>query len=589
MFRTLVFFFLVFHHKCSSQDIQSQAKQLLTLLSPEPAKGEPWPSIPGPNKEDRVCIVGAGVSGIHMATRLKKLSYRKIVIFEKTGRVGGKCFDINYRGTPQAQGADFLEANYFNEDSFVPFLKEYGLDDLVPVSSTDVWATNSAQDPGSRMTRAQFNLYAASKLTNSTSPEVNIGFFLQTIIRYIKLHKELFGLYDGDLMRRPSKEVLFRIRGTIMDFLTREKLLGMLPIFQSTQTLAGYGHVDEISALYGLIWHNPRLILTLAMKALKMDKIPFSLLSLKKGYEFVLREIVDKENLDIVFETDILNIKRRGESVYLKTWQNFAPKTEVCNFLIWTPEASELIRVLDKPTKEESHLLGSLKPSVYYAHLIDVKGGIRHSPTTAFMANVLQKKEEYAVTWTCDTAGLLTDGITSPEGIAEYNNRTDQRTLYTLHAPAKKATSEAFLKEKVRRHLMDGFGVENVEFLNTVAWSYLPRWTPSEAAEGRHWDVFDMQGKNKIWYAGVSASYESVRSVVSYNNRLLKQFQRGKSTTVTKGKCHYSCTGGGGCQVRLTPSLYYHGSYKSVGVCWLRGVCVGTPRQCVDCNKVIQC
>ena len=43
------------------------------------------------------------------------------------------------------------------------------------------------------------------------------------------------------------------------------------------------------------------------------------------------------------------------------------------------------------------------------------------------------------------------------------------------------------------------------------------------------------QGKNKIWYAGVSASYESVRSVVSYNNRLLKQMvPRGQYKTSSK-------------------------------------------------------
>ena len=71
------------------------------------------------------------------------------MVFEKSGRIGGKCFDIDYRGTPQAQGADFLESNYFNSDSLVPVLKEYGLDDIVPVTPTDIWATNLANDPRS--------------------------------------------------------------------------------------------------------------------------------------------------------------------------------------------------------------------------------------------------------------------------------------------------------------------------------------------------------------------------------------------------------------------------------------------------------
>ena len=81
----------------------------------------------------------------------------------------------------------------------------------------------------------------------------------------------MFGLYEGDLMQRPTPKVMQRLQGTILDFLKRENLLGMLPIFQTTQTLAGYGHLDETAALYGLIWHNPRLILVMALVALKED------------------------------------------------------------------------------------------------------------------------------------------------------------------------------------------------------------------------------------------------------------------------------------------------------------------------------
>ena len=55
------------------------AQQLLSLLSPSPALGEPWPSIPGPNTRDRVCIVGAGAAGIHMAVSLKKRGYDKVI------------------------------------------------------------------------------------------------------------------------------------------------------------------------------------------------------------------------------------------------------------------------------------------------------------------------------------------------------------------------------------------------------------------------------------------------------------------------------------------------------------------------------
>ena len=59
---------------------QDLAEQLLSLLSPTPPLGEPWPNIPGPNLQDRVCIVGAGAAGIHMAVSLKKRNYNKVTI-----------------------------------------------------------------------------------------------------------------------------------------------------------------------------------------------------------------------------------------------------------------------------------------------------------------------------------------------------------------------------------------------------------------------------------------------------------------------------------------------------------------------------
>lgn len=594
-------------HMTWCQDSQSKAKQILSLLAPSPALGEPWPNIPGPELDDRVCIVGAGASGIHMAISLKKRNYENVVILEKSGRVGGKSFDINYKGIPQAQGPLFIGPNYFNEDNLVPVLEEYGLNDLVEIKPYDIWTTNSAKDPRSKLTIPEYNILENSKLTNSTSFEVNFGFFLTTIIRYIQIHKEMFGSYEGDLMQRPKPEVMFRIRGTILDFLQRENLLGMIPIFRTTQTIYGYGHVDEVGALYGLMWNNPRLMVSLALHGLKQDKTPFSGYSLKYGFEHVWKTIVEKERLNIQFQTDITSIQRNGNSFYLKMWQNFKAQTEVCDFLIWTPEVSELLRTLEKPTTEENRLLASLKPDVYYVQLINVEGGVRHSPSTSFMANLLSK-DEYAVILTVDTAGLLTPGMKIPEGLAKYNNATGQRTLYTLHAPSKKYTSEAFLKKKTRNYFMRGFNVTKVTFLNTIGWPYFPRWSPKEVIEGRHWDVFKMQGQNKIWYAGASASFESVRSVLSYNNRLLKQMvphgrssksfngqesqsvfqnRKGTSTAIYVGNCRYSCTSGGGCEVKLFGPTQRG---FSLGSCWPNGgACGGTPAECKNCNKVIVC
>ena len=56
--------------------------------------------------------------------------------------------------------------------------------------------------------------------------------------------------------------------------------------------------------------------------------------------------------------------------------------------------------------------------------------------------------------------------------------------------------------------------------MKQINWEYFYRWNPTEMAEGRIWQVFNMQGNSRTWYAGSSVGFESVRSVISYNNLL---------------------------------------------------------------------
>ena len=76
-------------------------------------KGTPFPRIPGPSPEDKVCIVGAGPAGLHMAVELRRRNYNNIVILEKSNRVGGKCYDVHRTGGVNALGALYVTEEFF--------------------------------------------------------------------------------------------------------------------------------------------------------------------------------------------------------------------------------------------------------------------------------------------------------------------------------------------------------------------------------------------------------------------------------------------------------------------------------------------
>ena len=78
--------------------LSPQALGLLSMLEGSEEKGKEWPKIAGPQKTGRVCVVGAGPAGVHLALRLKEKGYTRVELLEKTSRVGGKCEDISHGG-----------------------------------------------------------------------------------------------------------------------------------------------------------------------------------------------------------------------------------------------------------------------------------------------------------------------------------------------------------------------------------------------------------------------------------------------------------------------------------------------------------
>ena len=74
-------------------------------------------------------------------------------------------------------------------------------------------------------------------------------------------------------MLRPSQNVLHRTRGTFLDFLKREDLEPMKMLFKTSTELQGYGYLDEVSALYGLLWNKPKFMYFFAMRFLQLPLV----------------------------------------------------------------------------------------------------------------------------------------------------------------------------------------------------------------------------------------------------------------------------------------------------------------------------
>ena len=117
---------------------QTKFEQLLD--SKVPSKGKKFPKIVGPRENDKVCIVGAGPAGLHMALSLKDKGYQKIKIFEKTNRHGGKSQDIIIDGIYRPLGTAFLTSDY--ADNVFELAGRYNAGGMTPIKYAGVCNLN---------------------------------------------------------------------------------------------------------------------------------------------------------------------------------------------------------------------------------------------------------------------------------------------------------------------------------------------------------------------------------------------------------------------------------------------------------------
>ena len=80
----------------------------------------------------------------------------------------------------------------------------------------------------------------------------------------------------------------------------------MVPYFAIAQKVQGYGLLDEIGILYGLMWNNPKFVVTSALRILGQDKDLVSVYILRDIFEILWKTRLEKENLNVQFNADIV-------------------------------------------------------------------------------------------------------------------------------------------------------------------------------------------------------------------------------------------------------------------------------------------
>jgi len=263
--------------------------------------------------------------------------------------------------------------------------------------------------------------------------------------------------------------------------------------------------------------------------------------------------MVEKEKLDVRLNSNLVKVVRTQSRVQLHFIKGLVRKVETCGFLVWAAPMLEF----PTPDTTERFLFGSQKTVPYSSSLVNLWHLVRHSPSTLYHQNIVTKAEHGPLVMV-DFMGLLAPNITTKEGVAAYNEATDEVTTAVVVQIGKKDISQRKLNWKLLRHYRQGFNVTDVEFVKSKTWDYFARWSPAETYQGRHWQVFDIQGLRRTWYIGASVSFESVKSVLEYNNLLLRQMVPGRKEEKPEKKMTEPETRPGAGQKKPHYNYHYH-------------------------------
>jgi len=184
------------------------------------------------NKETRICIIGAGASGLTAAETLKALGYENVTILERENFAGGKCRSIEYDGRSYELGAGIVAAN---NRTVLDLAEKMGVE-IRPVDFGD---------------KNLYNIETGESTDDILSPTEQLTFLWQLLLRYRRLcHKYEQVQTPGFAGTDP---VLFQSFANWADENGTE-LVG--ENFERFFTGFGYGYWDEIPTAYVLKYYD---------------------------------------------------------------------------------------------------------------------------------------------------------------------------------------------------------------------------------------------------------------------------------------------------------------------------------------------
>ena len=460
----------------------------------------------------KVCIIGGGPAGISAAMYLEKKGYDDYVIYERQGRVGGKCFSP--------------KINVFGENRTYETGAIMGAITYHAVHEVEEFAGVSHAD-GPNMRRMYRNRDGEEifpfDIKKNTSPK-KIRDLLKLKSQMKKLVKIMETKYQGydcyghvgvakGEYNGLSKEVsrpLHRIKGknpNLKDlalpfdqFCRLNGVEEVMKIWLGPYTSFGYGFFDEIPAAYVMKY----LDTTTAIEFINMR-----LWTWKEGTQSIYEAANQKLKHPAVLNTEVVRIERPEEGgVIVTTRDAGGDSRQRFDKLIVTAPLDGFLHYADADEKEQ-----------------ELFSKIIHEKYVDFIAKF---PEDEGPT----ISGYIFDNMTPDRlghAMVYYHRWEDLEencpcTVYALrnHMGSPDVSYEYTIKSMEKDMKKCGFPVEKRLFEQETY--YCPHVSPADYADGWYDRLDELQGNKDTYYAGEILSFGDMEDTCASSRDIVGRF-----------------------------------------------------------------
>jgi glycine/D-amino acid oxidase-like deaminating enzyme len=434
----------------------------------------------------RIGIVGAGAAGLSLARLLRERGFAQVTVLERSDRVGGMSLTLNVGGHAHELGTCYTLAGY---GTTTRWMREAGVR-RYRLTKHEYRLRDGRLIPFRDYVRGEASLLGG------------VSKMIQYMRHWLPFHRwDLRGNPDEALDARGCsfREMVAKSFG---HWLVERGLDPIARISLRAVTVAGYGALDELPALYGLRWVTPALLWS-GLTSQMSEPVP--------GWQSLWTHLT--KALDVRLCCEISGCEPTTGGWALATSQG---EFVFDHLFIAAPVDGErgAWLSLNPDRRSALGLDGALSWREYTASLVEVENWFRDGQTRAFESAALDSEARRR-------CRLLVGrrAIDKATGAGPLPGN-----LYLVYQYSDPGMSEETLTQILHDDLASDKATLRA-VLERRRWRYSPQFSEASIRCGAVSRFERFQGKDNLWFTGAIASHESVDNIVTYNERLVNRLE----------------------------------------------------------------